>query len=376
MEKKRPAKQRKQASRRIRQLRLLLLIGLVAGSIYYRIPLMNHVQGWLPINQTKVSTAESRLSIPSEEERTAVRKGILYLLSGKQLIAVKADGTTLWKKELNEAAVSVMPSYDGVFIKTEKNRILLRYSALGKRMSDIPVPGSFTGVHESSKGILFEDRGLKQYTWTDISGNVQGSQQLQDEEVLKAVVDPESGEVVIATLKADGATLESSLQRYDAGGRLIGARTFKDAVLLDMQFMDSQLVVVLDDRIISLDQQMEDHWLVKEPARYQGSSFGESFFWINRVQEDQMLQCYSKEGKVMISLPLKETMTLMEAGNDNQIAVVSDQRVRVYSQSGDLESDMALHKVPQRLKWLSSKLLLVFYGDSAGIENIGARDKL
>lgn len=376
MGKKRPEKQRKQASKRMRQLRLLLLIGLAAGILYYRVPLISVVQGWLPANVSRASTPAAGMTIPPQEKLSAVRKGTLYLLNGKGLRAIKADGTPLWKKELKEPAIAVTPSYDGVFVNTEKGDRLLRYSSMGKLLGEVSVPGSFTAVHETSKGILFEDRELKQYIWTDVSGSALGTQQLPEEQILKVVVDPESGDAAIATLKADGATLESSLQRYDAGGRLIGARTFKDAVLLDMQFMDSQLVVVLDDRILSLDQQMEDHWLVKEPARYQGSSFGEKFFWINRVQEDQMLQCYSQEGKVMISLPLKETMTLMEAGDDNQIAVVSDQRIRVYSQSGDLESDMTLHKVPQRLKWLSPKVLLIFYGDSAGIENIGAREKL
>lgn len=376
MKKRHADKKQQQTSRRLRQFRLFLLIGIVAGIIVYRNPLIGFVEAWIPVDATKASVPTAGVIIPSEEELSTVRKGVLYLLNGKQLSAVKADGSLLWKKELKEPVVSVMPSYDGVFVKTEKSNKLLRYSSIGKMMSEISVPGSFTVLYETSKGILFEDRELRQYIWTDVSGGVLGTQQLPEEQILKTVVDPESGDAAIGTLKADGATLESALQRYDASGRLIGARTFKDAVLLDMQFLDSQLVVVLDDRIISLDQQMEDHWLVKEPARYQGSSFGDKCFWINRVQEDQILQCYNKDGKVMTSLPLKETMTLMETGSENQVAVVTGQRVRVYSENGDLKSDMTLHKVPLKVHWLSSKQLLIFYGDSAGIENIAAREKL
>lgn len=376
MENKRPEKKKRQSGRRWRQLRLLLLIGMAAGMFFFHTPLIKTVQGWLPNHAPEASQTSAGFEIPAKEGLSAVRKGTLYIVNGKRLKALNPGGELLWQKELKETAASVMPSYDGVFVRTEKGDRILRYSSLGKLMSEVPVPGPFTVVHESAKGILFEDRESRQYFWTDVSGKLLGTQPLQEEQILKTVVDPESGDAAIATLKADGATLESALQRYDANGRLVGARTFKDAVLLDMAFMDSQLVVILDDRIISLDQQMEDHWLVKEPARYQGSSFGEKFFWINRAQEDQTLQCYSRDGKVMISLPFKDRITLMAAGEDNQVAVVSGQRVRVYSQNGDLKSDMTLHKVPQKIYWLSARQLLVFYGDAAGIETIGARDKL
>ncbi len=375
MTKNSPGKRKHKTTKRFRQIRLLVLLIFAAGLAFYRTPLLEAVRVGIPPKTSSASTPAALLSIPALEGSAAVRNGTVYLLQRKALKALKADGSLIWEKALTEPALSVIPSYDGIFVKSQKGP-LLRYSSLGKFMNEITVPGSFGNVYESAKGILFEDRALRQYFWTDVAGKLLGTQQLAEEQILKTAVDPESGDAVIATLKADGATLESALHRFDANGRLIGARTFRDAVVLDMEFMESRLVVILDDRLISLDAQMEDHWLVKEPVKYQGASFGKKSFWINRVQDDQMLQCYSVEGKVLISLPFKEPMTLMEAGEGNQVAVVSGQRVQVYSEKGDQLSDLTLAKVPQRLFWLSDKHLLIFYGDSASIENIGTRSKM
>lgn len=380
MTKKRSEKLKRRSSRKLRQLRLLFLICIVAGTVFYRIPLSDAVQGFLPSGKPETAAASGTQVLPAQEAAVTARKGTVYTVGGRSLKALKANGALLWAKTLEAPGAAVLPSYDGVFVRPESANILLRYSALGKYMNEVPVPENFSHVYESVNGILFEDRQLRQYTWTDIKGKVLGTQLIPEAHILKTAVDPETGDTVIATLKSDGGTLESALHRFDASGRLTGARTFRDAVLLHMQFMESQLVVVLDDRIINLDQQMKDRWMVREPARYQAVSFGTEHFWVDRIQtgfqEVQTLQCYNKEGKALFSLPFKDPLTLLEAGEGRQVAVVSGQHVQIYSEKGILNAEIQLAKVPHRIQWLNEKYLLIYYGDAIGIENINKRNPL
>lgn len=379
MSKKRTEKKKNRGSRKLRQLRLLVLIGLLAGVVFYWTPLIGIFQGLLPSGRT-AAVNNPAVILSAQEAATAVRKGIVYTMTGKTLKAIKPEDSVLWEKNTELASASVLPSYDGVFVVPPEKDRLYRYSTLGKLMNEVPVPGPFTHIYESVSGILFEDRPMNQYTWTDISGKVLGSQQVAEEHILKTAMDSETGDTIIATLKTDGGTLESALHRYDSNGRLMGARTFKDSVLLNMQFIQSQLVVILDDRMISLDSQMKDHWIVREPARYQAVSFGSDKFWVERVQtgfkETQVLQCYSKEGKALLSLPFDRDITLLSAGDGNQVAVGTGQKIQVYSEKGNLTAEMQLAKVPQKILWLDGKHLLIFYGDSVSIMSVGKGNSL
>lgn len=371
---KKPMKTKRRSSRGWRKFRLLLLILLAAGAVYYWKPLTAAFQARMPV----AGTPAAALTLPQEETAVTARKGTVYTVNGLSLKALKPAGSLLWERSLPAPGVAVMPSYDGVFVKSQDQDTLLRYSSLGKLMGEITAPGPYTHVYETVNGIIFEERTLRQYTWTEGSGKIRGTQQIPDEHIIKTAVDPDSGDTVIATLKTDGGTLESALHRYDSSGRLTGARTFRDAVLLHMQFTQSQLVVVLDDRMISLDAQMKDHWIVQEPARYQAVSFGAETFWVDRVQtgfqETQVLQCYNQEGKVLFSLPMKDRITLLTAGDKDQVAVVFGQRLQVYSGKGVMNGEMQLPKAPEKMIWLSQKHLLIFYGDSVSIENIDKRE--
>lgn len=366
-------KRRPTSSRRLRQLRLLILIGMVAGAAFYWKPLVSIVQAWLPVK----SVPAAGLVLPAQEGAVTSRKGTVYTVTGQALKALKPDGTVIWERNMPHAGTAVLPSYDGVFVKPDVPGKLLRYTSLGKLMAEIPVPGPYTHVYESVNGILFEERSLQQYTWVDSSGGLLGSQQIPGEHIIKTAVDPDSGDTVIATLKTDGGTLESALHRFDSHGRLTGARTFRNAVLLNMQFVGTRLIVVLDDRLISLNEQMKDHWVVQEPAIYQAVSFGSAHFWVNRVQTglegNQVLQCYSLEGKVLFTVPFKDRLTLLAAGENNQVAAVSGQRVQIFSGKGVLDSEFQLVKVPEKILWLNDKRLLIFYGDSVSIENSDKR---
>lgn len=370
---KKTVKTKRRSSKKLRQFRLLILICLIVGGFYYWRPLTAAVQGWLPAKESQVAAT----ALPAEDTAIAVRKGTVYTVAGRSLKALKPDGSVLWERSLSQAAGTVMPSYDGVFVIPEDPQKLLRYSSLGKLLGETTAPGPYSHVYESVNGILFEERSLRQYMWTDGSGNLLGTQQIPDEHIIKTTVDPESGDTVIATLKTDGGTLESALHRFDSHGRLTGARTFRDAVLLNMQFTASGLVVVLDDRIISLNQQMKDNWSVREPASYEAVSFGSAYFWVDRIQTgaegSQALQCYNQDGKVLFSLPFKDPLTLLAAGEGDYVAVVSGQRLQVYSGKGTLNSEIQLVKVPEKMIWLNQKHLLIFYGDSVSIENIDKR---
>ncbi len=372
-------KTKRRSSRKLRQMRLLILICLTAGMLYYWGPITAAVQVWIPAGKQDAARSAA-LGLPAQETEVTVQKGTIFMLADHALKALKSDRSLLWSKELKDPAQSVIPSYDGVFVQSEDAEKLLRYSFLGKLMGEVPVPGPFSQVYESVNGILFENRSLRQYTWTDSSGKVLGTQVVQEEHILKTTVDTDSGDTVVATLKTDGGTLESTLHRFDSSGRLTGARTFRDAVLLNMQFMNSRLIVVLDDRMISLDQQMKDHWVVREPARYQAVSYGPENFWVDRVQtgaqDNQVLQCYNQDGKVLFSLPFKGELTLMAAGEGHQVAAVSGQRLQIYSEKGILNSEIQLTKVPEKIVWLNAKHLLIFYGDSVSTESIDKRNPL
>lgn len=375
-----PKKQKRRSSRRQRQFRLLLLICMAAVIAFYHKPIINSVKSLFPAENQAALSLSSTVTLPAKKSAVTARKGIVYVLTDKSIKALKSNSSVLWEKELENAASSVIPSYDGVFVVQSDGSKLIRYSPLGKLTGEIPVPGPFSHVHESVNGILFEDRETCQYTWTDVYGKILGNQLIQEDHILKTEVDPDSGDTVIATLKSDGSTLESALHRYDSSGRLTGARTFRDGVLLNMRFDGSQLIVVLDDRIISLDQQMKDHWTVREPARYEAVSFGQEHLWVERiqtgVQEAKVLQCYNQDGKAIFSLPVKGSLTLLEAGEGNQVAVVLGQLIQIYSEKGILNSEIQLAKVPDKIIWLNSKHLLIYFGDSVSIENIDKRDPL
>lgn len=373
-------KLKRRFSSKLRQLRLLLLICLAAGTLFYWEPMVSVIQGQISAGKSIPANRAAALALPIRDNSVAIRKGIVFIVKDRSLKALKADGSLFWEKELKEPAESVIPSYDGVFVKPAKAGSLIKYSSMGKFICDVAAPSSFTHLYESINGILFENRSLRHYTWTDGVGRILGTQLIPEEYILKTTVDPESGDTVIATLKTEGGTLESALQRYDSSGRLTGARTIRDAVLLNMQFIKSQLIVVLDDRMISLNEQMKDRWIVREPVRYQAVSFGSEHFWVDRTQagfqETQILQCYNPDGKVIFSLPFKDRLTLLEAGIGEQVAVVSGQKVQIYSEKGILNSEIQLTKVPEKIQWLNAKQLLIFYGDSIGIENTDKRNPL
>lgn len=370
---KTPIKAKRRTSRRWRQFRLLLLVVMAAGIFYYWKPWMPFIQMRLP---AAVMPAPAQ-ALPSEKDAVTARKGTVYTVNGLALKALKTDGSVLWERKLSKPAAGVIPSYDGVIAMSADRKSLLKYSALGKLMGEVPAAGPYTGIYESAVGLLFEERNLRQYTWTDSAGNVLGTQQIPDEHLIKIAVDPESGDTVIATLKTDEGMLESALHRFDGSGRLTGARTFRDAVLVHMQFSGSQLVVVLDDRMISLDEQMKDRWTVQEPARYQAVGFGTETFWVVRAQagiaEAQVLQCYNQDGKVLFSLPVNDRMSLLAIGEKEQAAVVTGQRLQVFTGKGVSNGELQLPKVPEKIVWLTQKQLLIFYGDSVSIESIDTR---
>ncbi len=360
--------------RQLRTLGLLLIFGALA--VFWQ-PLLQRFQG--PAAVRTAAAPEQALSLralPADAGAVAVRKGLVYTLAGQTLRAIRPDGTAQWEKTLSKPGLQLYPSFDGVLVRTGETA-LLRYNALGKPTGSVAVPGEFTGVQESVSGLLFEDRQSGRYTWTDVSGKVLGTQEITGAHILKAVMDPDSGDTVIATLKSDGSVLESALHRFDAAGRITGARTFRDAVLLHMAFMDSRLTVVLDNRILSLDPQMRDYWLVKDPARYQGADFGPEQFWVDRiqtgVQEAQVLQCYDRDGRVVVSIPTAGAITLMKAGPRNQVAAVSGQRLQIFTDRGVLSGELQLPKVPLGIHWLDDKHLLVRYGDGFSIEVTEAR---
>lgn len=368
---------KRNTSRRLRQLRTLGLLLAVGALAFFWQPLQQRLQG--PAALRTVAAPEQALplqALPADAAAVAVRKGLVYTLATDRLRAIRPDGSVQWEKTLPEPGVQLYPSFDGVLVRTGGGD-LLRYNALGKATGRVAVPGEFSGVQESVSGLLFEDRQGGRYTWTDVSGKVLGTQEITGAHILKAVMDPNSGDTVIATLKSDGSVLESALHRFDAAGRITGARTFRDAVLLHMAFMDSRLTVVLDNRILSLDPQMRDYWLVRDPARYQGADFGPERFWVDRiqtgVQEAQALQCYDRDGQVVVSIPTVGDITLMEAGPRNLVAAVSGQRLQVFTDRGVLSGEIQLPKVPLGIHWLDEKHLLIRYGDGFSIEATEAR---
>lgn len=371
---------KKRSSRLLRRFRTLLLLAGIGLAVFYWQPLMQLLPGReqpaAPAAKAAMAPAASAVW-PTDPAFVAVRRDTAYLLSGPVLRALKPDGTPLWEKTLPEPGTALYPSFDGVFVQVGDGTRLLRYSGMGKLNGTVIAPGPFTAVQESVNGILFEDRTSGRFTWTDVAGKVLGTQDLAEAHILKAVMDPDSGDTVIATLKNDGSTLESALHRFDAGGRLTGARTFRDAVLLQMGFMNTRLMVVLDNRLISLDPQMRDYWLVRDPARYQGAAFGQDRLWVDRiqtgVQEAQVVQCYNRDGQVVTSIPFTGGVSLMAAGPKDQLAVVSGQRVQIYTERGALGGELQLAQVPLGLTWLDDKRLLVRYGDSYSIETTEAR---
>lgn len=381
MKKKRASKRKPGISRGMRRLRTLLLLLTVGGVIFFRVPLMEFVKAaTADTRKPAVAATADAEQFSASSGAFAIRKGVIYQLTEQSLNGYKAEGSLLWSKTLSEKTAGLFSSYDGVFILTAQEDKLLRYSPLGKLLGTVAVPGEFTAVSESLKGIVFEDRGKNAYTWTDVTGKILATHEMTEEHVLKSVVDPESGDTVIATLKNDGNAIESALYRFDYAGRLSGARTFKDAIVLDMNFLKARLMVVLDNKLISLDPQMRDHWLIKEPARYQDVSFSEESFWVNRTQGEsqtgQMIQCYLGSGELKASVSFKESLNGMSAGANNQVAIATKSSIRIYSNKDTIGDEIQLSNAPTRVTWIDDSHLMVYYTDGAEIVKTNKRTPL